>query len=144
MNFPIFSALHTRDRAFRAAEMPASNGHGNARSVARVSAAVACGGELDGVRLFGLPTIEKALEEQYYGQPQSWPSPIRYGLGFGLTSKEMPIGPNPRVLYWGGYGGSVVVMDLDARLSYSYVMNKMGGSPNPRTVPIIGALYAAL
>lgn len=144
MNFPIFSALDARDRAFRAAEMPASNGHGNARSVARVSAAVACEGELDGVYLFGLPTIEKALEEQYYGTPQSWPSPIRFGLGFGLTSKEMPIGPNPRILYWGGYGGSVVVMDLDAGLSYSYVMNRMGGTPNPRTIPIIGALYGAL
>ena len=144
MNFPFFSALNARDRAFRAAEIPAGNGHGNARSVARISATVACGGELDGVRLFGLPIIEKALEEQYYGQPQSWPSPMRFGLGFGLTSKEMPIGPNPRVLYWGGYGGSVVLMDIDAKLSCSYVMNKMGSTPNSRIVPIIGALYAAL
>jgi CubicO group peptidase (beta-lactamase class C family) len=144
MNFPIFSALESRNRAFRAAENPAGNGTGNARSVARVASAVACGGELDGVRLFGLPIIDKALEEQYYGTPQSWPRPIRFGLGFGLTSKEMPIGPNPRVLYWGGYGGSVVVMDLDARLAYSYVMNKMGITPNPRIVPIIGALYASL
>jgi len=144
MNFPIFSAIVSRKRAFRAGEGPASNGHGNARSVARVTAAVACGGELDGVRLFGLPTIHKALEEQYYGTPQSWLMPIRFGLGFGLTSKEMPIGPNPRVLYWGGYGGSLVVMDLDAKLSYSYVMNKMGGTPNPRSVPIIGALYQSL
>jgi len=144
MNFPIFSALNARDRAFRAAEIPAGNGHGNARSVARISAVVACEGELDGVHLFGLPTIEKALEEQYYGQPQSWPFPMRFGLGFGLTSKERPIGPNARVLYWGGYGGSVVVMDLDARLSCSYVMNKMGGTPNPRIIPIISALYTAL
>lgn len=144
MNFPFFSALNARDRAFRVAEMPASNGHGNARSVARVSATVACGGKLDGVHLFGMPTIEKALEEHYYGQPQSWPRPVRFGLGFGLTSKEMPIGPNSRVLYWGGYGGSVAVIDIDAKLSFSYVMNKMGGTPNPRTVPIIGALYATL
>ncbi|HEY41970.1 MAG TPA: beta-lactamase family protein [Dehalococcoidia bacterium] len=144
MNFPFFSALNARDRAFRAAEIPAGNGHGNARSVARISAAVACGGELDDVHLLGLPTIEKALEEQYYGQPQSWPSPVRFGLGFGLTSKEIPIGPNPRILYWGGYGGSVVVMDIDAKLSCSYVMNKMGSTPNLRIVPIIGALYAAL
>jgi CubicO group peptidase (beta-lactamase class C family) len=144
MNFPIFSALASRDRAFRAAELPASNGHGNARSVARVAAAVACGGQLDGLRFFGLPVIEKALEEQYYGTTQSFPWPIRFGLGFGLTSREMPIGPNSRVLYWGGYGGSVVVMDLDAKLSFSYVMNKMGNGPNPRIIPIIGALYGAL
>jgi CubicO group peptidase (beta-lactamase class C family) len=37
-------------RAWRAAEIPAANGHGNARSVARVLAALACGGTLDGVR----------------------------------------------------------------------------------------------
>ncbi len=144
MGFPVFSALVSRTRGWRAAEIPAGNGHGNARSVARVTAAVACGGELDGVQLFGLPTIQKALEEQYYGTPQSFPLPIRFGLGFGLTSKEMPIGPNSRVMYWGGYGGSIVVMDLDAKLSFSYVMNKMGGIPNPRPVPIIGALYASL
>jgi CubicO group peptidase (beta-lactamase class C family) len=144
MNFPILSALDTRNRAFRACEIPAGNGHGNARSVARVTAAVACGGELDGVRLFGQSTIEKALEEQYYGSPQSWATPIRFGLGFGLTSKELPIGPNPRVLYWAGWGGSAVAMDVDAKLSFSYVMNKMGGSPNPRIIPILGALYVSL
>ena len=144
MNFPIFSALDSRNRAFHAAEIPGGNGTGNARSVARVVSTVSCGGELEGVRLFGMPIIEKALEEQYYGTSRSWPLPIRFGLGFGLTSQEMPIGPNSRVLYWGGYGGSVVVMDLDARLAFSYVMNKMGSNPNPRILSIVGALYGAL
>jgi len=145
MNFPIFTAMESRQRAFRSAEIPASNGHGNARSVARVAATVACGGEVDGVRLFGPPTIEKALQEQYYGTPKSWPLPVRYGLGFGLTSKEMPIGPNSRVLYWGGYGGSMAVMDLDVRLSYAYVMNKMNaGIEDPRVASLVRALYRAL
>jgi CubicO group peptidase (beta-lactamase class C family) len=40
----------------------------------------------------------------------------------------MPIGPNPRAFYWGGWGGSVIVVDLDARLSFSYVMNKMSAN----------------
>jgi len=146
MNFPVTSALVARERPFRAAENPAGNGHGNARSVARVAAAVACGGELDGVRLMGAPTIEKALEEQYYGTPQSFPLPIRFGIGFGLTSKEMPMGPNPRVLWWAGWGGSLGIMDLDARVSYSYAMNKMSNMPigDPRTVPLVAALYKAL
>lgn len=145
-NFPVTSPLVARERPFRAAEGPASNGHGNARSVARVAAAVACGGELDGVRLMGAPTIEKALEEQYYGTPQSFPLPIRFGIGFGLTSKEMPMGPNPRVLWWAGWGGSLGIMDLDARVSYSYAMNKMSNMPigDPRTVPLVTALYKAL
>jgi CubicO group peptidase (beta-lactamase class C family) len=146
MNFPVTSPLVARERPFRAGEVPASNGHGNARSVARIAAAVACGGELDGVRLMGLPTIEKALEEQYYGTPQSWPIPIRFGIGFALNSKEIPMSPNSRVLWWGGWGGSIVVMDLDARLSYSYAMNKMSNAAigDPRVVPLIRALYKCL
>lgn len=115
----------TKDRAWRAAEIPAANGHGNARSVARVAAALACGGELDGVRLPGASTIEKAIEEQCYGTDLVLAQPIRWGLGFGLTSKDMPVSPNPRTFFWGGRGGSVVVMDPDSRLSLVYVMNKM-------------------
>jgi len=115
-------------RAWRAAEIPAANGHGNARSVARVASALACGGEVDGVRLLTLPTIERAIEEQCYGPDLVLGVPIRWGLGFGLTSKEMAIGPNPRTFFWGGWGGSAIVMDLDARLGFSYVMNKMSAT----------------
>ena len=35
----------------------------------------------------------------------------------------MPLGP--RACYWGGYGGSVIIMDQDAELAVSYVMNRM-------------------
>jgi CubicO group peptidase (beta-lactamase class C family) len=127
-NNPPLRAEESRDRAWRAAEMPAVNGQGNARSVARVAAALACGGELDGVKLLTLPTIEKVIEEQYYGPDLVIDMPIRWGLGFGLPSKEMRIGPNPRAFYWGGWGGSVIVVDLDARVSFSYVMNKMSAN----------------
>ena len=87
--------------------------------------------------IYGLPyqtvesfseTIEKIIEEQYYGPDLVIDMPIRWGLGFGLPSKEMPIGPNPRAFYWGGWGGSVIVVDLDARVSFSYVMNKMSAN----------------
>jgi CubicO group peptidase (beta-lactamase class C family) len=122
---PVVIPEQTKDRAWRAAEIPAANGHGNARSVARVASALACGGELDGVRLLGIETIEKAVEEQCYGTDIVLLQPIRWGLGWGLTSKEMPIGPNPRTFFWGGWGGSAVVMDLDAKMSFAYVMNRM-------------------
>jgi CubicO group peptidase (beta-lactamase class C family) len=123
-----FPAEHTWERAWRAAEIPAANGHGNARSVARVAALLAGGGELDGVRLLGMDTVEKSIEEQYYGKDLVLGQPIRWGLGWGLSSKEMPVGPNPRTFYWGGRGGSAVVMDLDANLSFAYVMNGMSGN----------------
>jgi CubicO group peptidase (beta-lactamase class C family) len=125
MTNPGLRAEDSRDRAWRAAEIPAANGHGNARSVARVATALACGGELDGVRLLGSETIEKSIEEQCYGKDLVLQIPIRYGLGWGLTSKEMPVGPNPRTFYWGGWGGSAVIMDLDAKMCFAYVMNRM-------------------
>ncbi len=136
---------YNKGRAWRAAEIPAANGHGNARSAARVGAAMACGGELDGVRLMGLPTIEKAIEEQCYYTDILLGRPTRYGLGFGLVSKEIPISPNPRTFFWGGAGGSVMVVDLDARLSWSYVMNKMVMVPGDmRAAGVSQALYASL
>jgi CubicO group peptidase (beta-lactamase class C family) len=122
-----FSALapESRTRAWRAAEIPAANGHGNARSVARIASAMACGGEIDGVRLMSQATIDKALEEQIRGTDLVMMMPVRYGLGFGLLGEMMPIGPNSRTFFWGGWGGSLCIMDPDARVSYSYVMNKM-------------------
>ena len=131
-------------RAWRAAEIPAANGHGNARSVARVMAVLACGGELEGVRLLTLPTIEKAIEEQYYGPDVVLGLPIRWGLGFALTSNEMPMGPNPHTFGWGGWGGSVALVDLDARLSFSYVMNKLGPLVDTRAMGPAMALFTSL
>ena len=47
---------------WRRAEVPAANGHGNARSVARVMSALACGGEVDGVRLLSAEAIDNAIQ----------------------------------------------------------------------------------
>jgi CubicO group peptidase (beta-lactamase class C family) len=146
MDNPSMTALLSRDRAWRAAEIPAANGHGNARSVARVAALMACGGELDGVRLLSMSTLEKAIEEQAYGPDLVLIMPIRFGLGFGLTSKEVPLGPNPRAFFWGGWGGSLIAMDLDAKVSMAYVMNKMASTTmgDTRVAGPIMALYASL
>jgi len=143
---PALDAEYSKTRAWRGAEIPAANGHGNARSVARITSALACGGKVDNVRLLSLETIEKSIEEQSYGPDLVLILPIRFGLGWGLTSKEMPIGPNPRTFYWGGWGGSLAVVDLDAKLSFSYVMNKMTSelTGDIRTIRLVRALYKAL
>ena len=143
---PPLTARETLTREWRAAEIPASNGHGNARSVARIGALLACGGELDGIKLLSLNTIKKAIEEQSYGTDLVLNGPIRFGLGYGLVCKENPISPNPRAFYWGGWGGSHVTMDLDAKLSWAYVMNKMmiTLTGDPRSMRIREAIYKAL
>lgn len=132
-------------RAWQAAEIPASNGHGNARSIARVGSVLALGGELDGQRLISRAAVEKSIEEQIYGKDLVLGSPIRFGLGFGLASKEIPY-PNPRTFYWSGWGGSTCVMDIDAGLCYAYAMNQMVQSltGDPRTMRIKEAVFACM
>ncbi len=145
MTNPTIPVTAVMERAYRGAEIPAINGHGNAHSVARIAAAIACGGELDGVHLMDAATISKALEQQVYGKDLVLGVPRRYGLGFGLNCKETTMSPNPRTLWWGGMGGSKMLMDLDAKLSWGYVMNKMSADPlDARGTGIAQTLYAAL
>lgn len=134
------------ERAWREAEIPAANGHGNARSVARILAALACGGSLDGVRLLSEATLDKAIEEQSYRKDLVLPLQMRWGLGFMMTSSSLPIGPNPRTFGHGGWGGSLGFADRDAQVSWAYVMNKMspGTTGDIRGFAVAMALYDAL
>ncbi len=143
---PMIDVQATKTREWRGAEIPAANGHGNARSVSRITAALACGGELDGVHLLSEDTIKRSVEEQSNGTDLVLNVPIRFGLGWGLQSKDLPIGPNPNLFYWGGYGGSVIVVDLDERMSICYVMNKMVSTltGDPRSEKLIEELYKSL
>ena len=111
-------------QAFRQYALPATNGFANARSVARIASAISCGGSIDNVHLLSQNTLDEALKEQFDGLGYVFIDGIRYGTGFGLPSNIMPI-KNPNTLYWGGWGGSVCIMDMDAKLSISYVMNKL-------------------
>jgi len=131
---------------WRRAEIPAANGHGNARSVAGVMAALACGGELGGVRLLGDSTLRRAIEPQSYRKDLVLGFKVRWGLGFMLTSENLPLGPNPRTFGHGGWGGSLGIADLDARVSWAYVMNRMspGTAGDTRAFGLLAALYGAL
>ncbi len=122
---PGINPLDTRTRAWRAAEIPAAGGHGNARSIAEVHALLANGGVAKGKRLMSEAGCRKALELQIEGIDLALGMPARYGMGFGLPSEFLPM-PNPNTLFWGGYGGSLAVIDMDARASLGYAMNKMG------------------
>jgi CubicO group peptidase (beta-lactamase class C family) len=109
---------------WRRAEIPAANGQGNARSVAAVQSIVAGKGAARGVRLLSPEGIEPIFEEQANGIDKVLGVQQRIGMGYGLSNPpDMPIGP--RACYWGGYGGSVIVMDTDAELTICYVMNRM-------------------
>ena len=118
------TATEPATREWRAAEIPAAGGFGNARSVARIHAALACGGALDGVRLMSEAGVRRALEEQTDGIDQVLMVRLRHGLGFGFQLGES-FNAAPGQMFWGGWGGSLAAIDLDARLSVAYVMNRM-------------------
>jgi CubicO group peptidase (beta-lactamase class C family) len=123
--------------AFRRAHLPFGGGFGNARSVAAVQSVLANGGEARGVRLLSREGCEVARQEQYRGIDQVLGSSMRYGMGYAL---------NDRACFWGGWGGSVVLVDLDKRMSVSYVMNRMldRGRSDVRALSIILAAYEGL
>jgi CubicO group peptidase (beta-lactamase class C family) len=131
---------------WRRAEIPAANGHGNARSVARAQAVVSHGGELDGTLFLSEAGCRAIFEEQANGTDLVLQMPTRLGMGYGLNSDAMPISPNANACYWGGWGGSIVVNDLDARLTVSYVMNRMGEGTTGdlRGAMLVLAAYASL
>jgi CubicO group peptidase (beta-lactamase class C family) len=132
-------------RAWRAAVFPSTNGHSNARSVARAFGALACGGEFGGRRVAQRETIERAIEEQVCGQDAVLHRPSRFALGFQLTQPERPIGPNSRTFGHFGAGGSLGFADPDAGLGIGYTMNHMGPRwQNPRNRGLIEAIYASL
>ncbi len=120
---PPLDATMPRHEWWRRAEIPAANGHGNARSVAMVQSVIAGRGEVRGVRLLSPTGCETIFEEQSNGIDLVLGMPYRFGMGYGLSTEMMPIGP--RACFWGGYGGSLIVVDLDAGLTVCYVMNRM-------------------
>ena len=79
---------------------------------------MACDGEVDGVRLLSPPTIDRIFEVQSNGIDLVMGIPQKWGVGYGLA----PVG---RVCAFGGTGGSLVVVDVERRMTFAYAMNKM-------------------
>lgn len=136
------------NRAWRAAEIPAANGHTNAHSLARIYTALSLGGTLDGVHILSPEGIERARTEQVYGEDVVLPmDKTRFGLGFGMPTAEEPVGPNSRVFGHAGAGGSYGHADPENRMGFGYVMNNMHSGlwlVDPRPRALLAAAYASL
>jgi CubicO group peptidase (beta-lactamase class C family) len=144
-NNPGVDVSETRTRAWRGAEIPAGGGTGNARSIAEIHVILANGGVAKGKRFLSEAGCRKALELQIEGEDLVLGGPARFGLGFGIAGGAVPL-PNPNSMFWGGYGGSLIVIDMDARTTFAYAMNKMGGGTvgDIRAFSIMSAMWQAL
>ncbi|SDE57738.1 serine hydrolase domain-containing protein [Pseudonocardia oroxyli] len=119
---PPAEAAAANTDAWRRAEIGGANGHGNARSVARILSTISRGGR----GLLSPATIDLIFREQAHGVDLVLGVPLRWGIGFGLPeTTTLPYIPDRRICFWGGWGGSMIVMDLDRRLTVSYMMNRM-------------------
>jgi CubicO group peptidase (beta-lactamase class C family) len=138
---PDIEKVNFNERAWRSAEIPSGNGHGNARSIAKVGSILACGGMYDKKKILSKSTVEEVIEPQISGRDViRMYHPAKFGLGLGLLDDKFYLGP--RSFGWGGAGGSLCVMDLEKKLSMGYAMNKMHmKGEDPRTGPIFKAVW---
>jgi CubicO group peptidase (beta-lactamase class C family) len=131
---------------WRRADLGALNGHSNARGLLDVLRVLSLGGEAGGVRLLSPETIDLVLDQQSDGVDLVLEAPFRWGIGYCLGSPVVPYVPSGRTFFWGGWGGSLAVMDLDRRLTITYVMNAMapGILGSARSEAYVRAVYDAL
>lgn len=141
----LLSDLDWNDRRAYDVELPAGNGVGTARAIARAYSAFAEGGAELGItpetmaRLTAPPDIshpwDKVLGVRSY-----------FSLGFLRPGPGYGFGSSPRVFGAPGAGGSFAFADPDARLGYAYVMNKLDFYlfDDPREKAIRDAVYRSI
>jgi len=144
---PAATADAANTPGWRRADMGAINGHGNARSVARMLSSLALGGTVDGVRLLSQDTIDLIFDEQSHGPDLVLGVNLRFGIGYALPETQtLPYVAQGKSCYWGGWGGSVIITELDSRTTISYMMNRMapGIIGSDRSETYVRAIHDAL
>ncbi|MDJ0786822.1 MAG: serine hydrolase domain-containing protein [Myxococcota bacterium] len=109
------------------AEVPAANGCFTARSLARVYAMLAGGGQLEGVRLMSRERVARAAEVQTKAPDRVLVLPMHWRLGYhsAFSSRGRIDGAYGHF----GYGGSGAFVDPRRELAVAMVNNRAGGGP---------------
>ncbi|OMH37251.1 hypothetical protein BGP79_15600 [Tersicoccus sp. Bi-70] len=132
---------------WRTSEIASAGGHGNGRSVARIYAAMANGGAVDGVRLMSPESVGLISTMQHNQIELVQERHYRQGLGVLLNSPgAVYMGPHEEAFGHHGIGGSAGFADPVEHLSFGYAVNRMHevGTNGPRAKRLIDAVYAAL
>jgi len=123
---PGIETIDFNSEALVSVPIPSANGMFTARSLARLYALLANGGELDGVRLLSERTVRKASTVQSTRRDRVVPFPLHWRLGFHRAPVARPL---PNAFGHAGYGGSGAWADPDRRLAVALVLNSGVGTP---------------
>ena len=143
---PLLTAEVCNSEEWRRGAVGGAGGHGNARGIALAQAVVSHGGEVGGTRLLSEDTVSRIFEVQAEGPDQLLVVPTRFGIGWALPMSSAPAIPEGRVCWWTGYGGAVVVNDLDRRSTVAYAPNKLADHlvSSPRTDEYVRTAFDCL
>ena len=121
------SAKAAKSPEWRRADMGALNGHSQRpRRCCDVLRALSLGGRSAAGGCCRTKTIDLMFDQQSDGVDLVLGEPFRFGIGYCLGSPDGAVrAGGAEVCFWGGWGGSMIVMDLDRRLTISYMMNRM-------------------
>jgi CubicO group peptidase (beta-lactamase class C family) len=142
---PGVEAERPNSRAWRAAQVPAANGHATAMGLARVYGAIADGGALEGVRLLSPETIARMTQVQTTRPDLMLGFAPNWAMGFATNGIGV-YGPNPRAFGHSGWGGSFGCADVEAKVGIGYTMNRMGADlvGDPRSKVLCDAIFSRL
>ena len=150
---PLASAEMANSELWRKGEVGAVNGFTNARGLADVLSAVTLAGSSEQDPLPGLldeETRDRIFEEQFIGTDVLLGVPVRWGIGYALRGADVStegsvegVVPEGRVAYWGGWGGSMVIMDVERGITCAFVGNKMTNE-GIAWVPFVREVYRIL
>ncbi|OJJ31319.1 hypothetical protein ASPWEDRAFT_45268 [Aspergillus wentii DTO 134E9] len=145
---PVMKAEYAETPEFSNAEMPAINGFGNARGIARVLSAISLGGTVDGRCFLSPETAQLAVREQISGTDLVLMMQSRFGMGFGIPGETgMMSWIRPDSCYWGGWGGSIAIMDVKNRVTICYAPSHMkphSTTGDSRAESYVKAVYEAM
>jgi hypothetical protein len=121
-------------------------GHGHARGIAQAQAILSHGGEHAGLRLLSPETVARVFEVQSEGIDQVLAVPVRHGIGYGLPMPAAEAIPDGRICWWTGYGGAIVVNDLDRRTTFAYTPRRLVEHvvSSPRTDEYVRTVFSCL